>query len=74
MLSAQLGDDLGRPRRRSSASAYIVVDRPRVCISTSAAPRLGRRRRASAGSYRRPLTSLTIAAPASSAARATAAL
>ena len=32
---------LARRRRRTRASAYIVFDRPRVCIRTSAAPRLG---------------------------------
>ena len=73
----------GRPRARRATSAHRRRRRPprgtspataRGCAS-GRAPRLSPRpRAASPGSYRRPLTSLTIAAPRAIAARATAAL
>jgi len=70
--SAAARDHLGDERRVDGLAVHLA-DRPRVCISTSAA-----RRSATAApmpeSYRRPLISFTITAPSSSAARATSAL
>ena len=64
-----LGDARRRRGRDPAGAAWAA---PRVCITTSAAP-VRAQTSASSGS-RRPLTSLTIAAPAAIAAAATAGL